>query len=186
MRPRARFTVAFLFLQIIPIIAIGVVTLAYTLKTVIDEVAESSDLMTRQVYEQVRVALDHGKGDAVTVLQHDDVLRELLGSMQAFGPAVVIARITDSNGKILVAAGDGSEGQLQPHLPPIEELVQRASPWWPFGVLTVASKNDLYATMRPFEVDGKPFGTIYIGVTTALLADRMERLGVAFALIVIA
>ena len=186
MRPRARFTVAFLFLQIIPIIAIGVVTLAYTLKTVIDEVVESSDLMTRQVYEQVRLGLEQGKGDAVTVLQHDDALRELLGSMQAFGPAVVIARITDENGKILVAGGDGSEGQLQPHLPSIEELVQKASRWWPFALLAAASGNDLYATARPFDVDGKPFGTIYIGVTLSLLADRIERLGVAFALIVIA
>jgi len=186
MRPRARFTVAFLFLQIIPIIAIGVVTLAYSLKTVIDEVVESSDLMTRQVYEQVRLGLEHGKGDAVTVLQHDDALRELLGSMQAFGPAVVIARITDANGKILVAGGDGSEGQLQPHLPSIEELVQKASRWWPFALLAAASGNDLYATARPFDVDGKPFGTIYIGVTLSLLADRLERLGLAFALIVMA
>src|SRR5215831_15219708 len=186
MRPRARFTVAFLFLQIIPIIAIGVVTLAYSLKTVIDEVVESSDLMTRQVYEQVRLALEHGKGDAVTVLQHDDALRELLGSMQAFGPAVVIALITDANGKILVAAGDGQVGQLQPHLPSIEELVQKASRWWPFALLGAASGNDLYATARPFDVDGKPFGTIYIGVTLSLLTDRLERLGLAFGLIVIA
>jgi signal transduction histidine kinase len=187
MRPRARFTVAFLFLQIIPIIAIGVVTLAYSLKMVIDEVVESSDMMTRQVYGQVRLGLAHGKGDAVTVLQHDDALRELLGSMQAFGPAVVIARITDANGKILVAGGDGSEGQLQPHLPSIEELVQKASRWWPFALLAAASgRNDLYATARPFDVDGKPFGTIYIGVTLSLLADRLERLGLAFALIVVA
>jgi signal transduction histidine kinase len=186
MRPRARFTVAFLFLQIIPIIAIGVVTLAYTLKTVIDGVVESSDLMTRQVYEQVRLGLEHGKGDAVTILQHDDALRELLGSMQAFGPAVVIARITDAGGKILVAGGDGSEGQLQPHLPSIEELVQKASRWWPFALLAAASGNDLYATARPFDVDGKPFGTIYIGVTLSLLTDRLERLGLAFGLIVIA
>src|SRR6516162_7690100 len=186
MRSRARFTVAFLFLQIIPIIAIGVVTLAYSLKTVIDEVVESSDLMTRQVYEQVRLGLAHGKGDAVTVLQHDDALRELLGSMQAFGPAVVIACITDANGKILVAGGDGSEGQLQPHLPSIDELVQKASRWWPFALLAAASGNDLYATARPFDVDGKPFGTIYIGVTLSLLKDRLERLGLAFALIVIA
>jgi len=186
MRPRARFTVAFLFLQIIPIIAIGVVTLAYTLKTVIDGVVESSDLMTRQVYEQVRLGLEHGKGDAVTILQHDDALRELLGSMQAFGPAVVIARITDADGKILVAGGDGSEGQLQSHLPSIEELVQKASRWWPFALLAAASGNDLYATARPFDVDGKPFGTIYIGVTLSLLTDRLERLGLAFGLIVVA
>jgi len=119
-------------------------------------------------------------------LQHDDALRELLGSMQAFGPAVVIARITDADGKILVAGGDGSEGQLQPHLPSIEELVQKASRWWPFALLAAASGNDLYATARPFDVDGKPFGTIYIGVTLSLLTDRLERLGLAFGLIVIA
>src|SRR5579885_2602181 len=186
MRPRARFTIAFLFLQIIPIIAIGLITLAYTLKVVLDEVVDTSDLMTRQVYEQVRVALANGHGDPVAALQSDDALRGLLGSMQAFGTAVVLARITDLNGKILVAAGDGSEGQIQPALPSITELEKRAANWWPFAVLTAFSDSDLYAASRPFDVDGKPFGTIYIGVTTALLTDRMERLGVAFALIVIA
>lgn len=186
MRPRARFTVAFLCLQIIPIIAIGLVTLAYTMKVVIDEVVESSDLMTRQVYEQVRVALDRGHGEPATILQNDDALRELLGSMQAFGPAVVIARITDANGKILVAASDGSEGQIEPALPSIADLEQKVSRWWPFAVLTAFSGNDIYATTRSFNVNSKPFGTIYVGVTTALLADRMRRLGFAFGLIVIA
>ena len=185
MRPRARFTVAFLCLQIIPIIAIGMVTLAYTLKVVVDEVVESSDLMTRQVYEQVRVALERGHGDPATQLQNDDALRELLGSMQAFGPAVVIARIIDANGRILVSSGDGSEGQLQPQLPSIVELEQKSSRWWPFAVLSPFSGNDLYATTRGFDVGDKPFGTIYIAVTTSLLADRIERLGLAFTAIVI-
>ncbi len=185
MRSRARFTIAFLFLQIIPIIAIGLITLAYTLKVVIDEVVDTSDLMTRQVYEQVHVALAQGHGEPATVLQSDEALRELLGSMQAFGTAVVIARITDTNSKILVAAGDGSEGQTQPPLPSITDLEQKASHWWPFAVLTAFSGSDLYAATRSFDVDGKPFGTIYIGVTTALLTDRMERLGIAFGLIVI-
>lgn len=186
MRPRARFTAAFLCLQIIPIIAIGLVTLAYTMKVVIDEVVESSDLMTRQVYEQVRVALDRGHGDPAAILQNDDAVRELLGSMQAFGPAVVIARIADANGKILVAASDGSEGQIEPQLPSVVELEQKVSRWWPLAVLSAFSGNEIYAATRSFNVDGKPFGTIYIGVTTALLSDRMKRLGLAFALIVVA
>jgi signal transduction histidine kinase len=187
MRSRTRFTLAFLCLQIIPIIAIGMVTLAYTLKVVMDEVVESSDLMTRQVYEQVQVALDrgHGDGDPATRLKNDDALRQLLGSMQAFGPAVVIARIIDSNGRILLSPGDGTEGQLQPQLPSISELEQKASRWWSF-ILTAFSRNDLYATSRSFDADGKTFGAIYIGVTTALLADRIERLGLAFTAIVIA
>lgn len=118
MRPRTRFTIAFLLLQILPILAIGMVTLAYTFKVVVDGVVESSNLMTSQVYEQVRMTLGRAQGDPATTLQNDDALRELLGSMQAFGAAVVIARITDSSGKILVAANDGSEGQMQPNLLP--------------------------------------------------------------------
>ena len=186
MRPRVRFTIAFLLLQIVPIIAIGLIALSYTFKAVIDEVVDTSDVMTRQVYGQVDAALNRAHGDPATVLQNDDALRELLGSMQAFGTAVVLARITDSGGKILVTAGDGTEGQLQPPLPSITELQQKASRWWPFSALSAFSGSSVYAATHTFDADGKPFGTIYIGVTTALLADRMERLGVAFALIVIA
>jgi signal transduction histidine kinase len=185
MRPRARFTVAFLLLQIVPIIAIGLVTLAYTFKVIIDEVIDNSDRMTRQVYEEVQVALSHAHGDPAAALQKDESLKELLGSMQAFGAAVVIARITDVNDKILVAAGDGTEGQLQPQFPSILAL-QRRIARWPFAVLTSFWGTDLYAAERPFEVDRKPFGKIYIGMSTALLADQVERLGLAFGVIVIA
>jgi signal transduction histidine kinase len=186
MRSRARFTAAFLFLQIIPIIAIGLITLAYTLRVVIEEVVDTSDLMTRQVFEQVDVALARGHGDPATVLRNDDALKELLGSMQAFGTAVVLARITDVNDRILLTAGDGTEGQIQPPLPSITELERRASRLWPFAVLTAFSGSNLYAATRSFDVDGKPFGKIYIGVTTALLSEKMERLGIAFAVIVFA
>jgi len=185
MRPRTRFTIAFLLLQIVPIIAIGMVTLAYTFKVVVDGVVESSDLMTSQVYEQVRTTLERAQGDQTAALQNDDALRELLGSMQAFGAAVVIARITDSSGKILVAANDGSEGQQQPDLPSLAELEKKTSRWWPFAVLRAFSGTDLYAATRPFEVNGKPFGTIYIAVTTALLADRIKQLAAAFGMIVV-
>jgi signal transduction histidine kinase len=187
MRPRARFTIAFLFLQIIPIIVIGLIALSYTFKVVINEVVDTSDLMTRQVYEQVDTALARGHGaDPATALQNDDALRGLLGSMQAFGTAVVLARVTDSDGKILVTAGDGTEGQIQPALPSVAELEQKASGWWPFSALSAFSGSKVYAATRTFDAEGKPFGTIYVGITTALLTDRMERLGLAFALIVIA
>ncbi|MGO9604578.1 MAG: sensor histidine kinase [Candidatus Binataceae bacterium] len=185
MRPRTRFTIAFLLLQILPILAIGMVTLAYTFKVVVDGVVESSNLMTSQVYEQVRMTLGRAQGDPATTLQNDDALRELLGSMQAFGAAVVIARITDSSGKILVAANDGSEGQMQPDLPSLTELEKKTSRWWPFAVLSAFSGTDLYAATRPFDVNGKPFGTIYIAVTTALLADRIKQLAAAFGMIVV-
>ena len=161
------------------------VTLAYTFKVVVDGVVESSDLMTSQVYEQVRTTLERAQGDQTAALQNDDALRELLGSMQAFGAAVVIARITDSSGKILVAANDGSEGQQQPDLPSLAELEKKTSRWWPFAVLRAFSGTDLYAATRPFEVNGKPFGTIYIAVTTALLADRIKQLAAAFGMIVV-
>ena len=186
MRSRARFTIAFLFLQIVPIIAIGLITFAYTFKVVIDEVVDTSDLMTRQVYEQVHVALARTPGDPASVLRNDEALRELLGSMQAFGAAVVIARITDLDGKVLVAAGEGTEGQVPPQIPEVQALQKKVSPWWPFAVFSAFSGSDLYAATRTFNVGDKPFGTITIGVTTALLADRMKRLGVAFGLIVVA
>ncbi|HUY28544.1 MAG TPA: ATP-binding protein [Candidatus Binataceae bacterium] len=180
-RLRARFLIAFLLLQLLPTIAIAMFSLSYTIKNVIDAIADSGNLMTEQIYEQIRTTLEVSHTDPAAALRGDDALKSLLASTQAFGSAVVGASVLDAHDRVMVAPDDTSAGRREPLAPSIRALQDRLSSWWPFTALEALRAAREYSITRPIEIAGKPFASISVTITTALIAGRMRRLALVFA-----
>lgn len=180
-RLRGRFLVAFLLLQLIPTIAIAMFSLSYTIKNVVNGIADSGNLMTQQIYQQIRTTLETSHSDATTALKSDLALKSLLSSTQAFGWAVVRARVLDAHGGVMVAPDDEDGGKTQHPLPSMRVLQDTLSSWWPLASLHALSVAREYAIARPVEIAGKPFATISVTITTALIAAQARNLALVFA-----
>ncbi len=180
-RLRGRFLVAFLLLQLIPTIAIAMFSLSYTIQNVVSGIADSGNLMTQQIYQQIRTTLETSHTDPATALKSDLALKSLLSSTQAFGWAVVRARVLDARGAVMVAPDDQAGGEVQHPLPSMRELQDTLSSWWPLASLHALSVEREYAIARPVEIAGEPFATISVTITTALMAAQARNLALVFA-----
>lgn len=180
-RLRGRFLVAFLLLQLVPTIAIAMFSLSYTIKNVVNGIADSGNLMTEQIYQQIRATLETAHADPMTALKSDAALKSLLASTQAFGWAVVRARVLDAQGVVMVAPDDEDSGKPQRPLPSMNLLQDTLSSWWPLPALHALSVEREYAITRPIEIAGKPFASVSVTITTVLIAAQARRLALVFA-----
>jgi len=180
-RLRGRFLVAFLLLQLIPTIAIAMFSLSYTIRSVVNGIADSGNLMTEQIYQQIRATLETSHSDPATALKSDAALRALLASTQAFGWAVVRARVLDQQGVVMVAPDNEDGGKSQRPLPSMSVLQNTLSNWWPIASLEALSYQREYAIARPIEIAGKPFASVSVTITTALIAAQARSLALVFA-----
>lgn len=100
-------------------------------------------------------------------------LEALLAAQVGYSRHVVYARITLVPGEVVVASdGTGDDGGLPDREAPpaLDELVEGN----PFERLRGLWGHDLYEVRRPLELDDEPFGTIRLGVATALLREEVE------------
>ena len=102
---RTKLTVTFFVLLLAPIVALSVFSLDRAVGLMVDNLGASADLMSRQVFEEMRIALDQKKGaPPEDAFRNDQSITMLLRSIQAFGPAIVRARIVAPDGRIVMAA----------------------------------------------------------------------------------
>lgn len=172
---RAKLATTFFVLLLAPIILLSVISLDRTVRTMVDDLEMSADLMSRQLFEQMRTALAQRNGQsAETILKGDESIRTLLRSIQAFGPAIVSARIIAADHTIVVAASSEAGTQVQTQYPPFSELRNRLARWWPLSMVPLLAGQAIYGVTRPVLSDGKPFETISIDVTTDLIREQIE------------
>ena len=173
---RAKLATTFFVLLLAPIVALSVFSLDRAVSIMVANLGESADLMSRQVFEEMRIALAQSKGsDAEAAFKNDASIRMLLRSIQAFGPAIVYARIVAPDGRIVVGASGEMEGEQQPEYPPFSELPTRVAHWWPLSMVPLLAGQANYNVARPVLSGGKLFQTISIGVTTDLIRGQIQR-----------
>jgi hypothetical protein len=176
MRLRTRLAVLFLALLIVPICAMGVVALDYSIGTMIDDLCRSADLLSEQIFEQMQLDVASGGKDPTAALAKSASLQKLLDSAQAFGQGVVSASIIGPDGKVIIGAQGLSEGAPAPALRSIDNLRLLASRWLTLTAIREFWTADVYEMRRPVLANGRPLAIISVGVTTALIADRLRRL----------
>jgi signal transduction histidine kinase len=176
MRLRTRLAVLFLVLLIVPICVMSVVALDYSIGTMIDDLCRSADLMAQQIFEQMQLDLGGATNDPAAALKKSDSLRKMLDSTQAFGQGVVSASIIGTDGRVILGAQGENEGAIAPSLRSIDTLRLLGSAWLPFAAIDEFWTANVYELRHPVLANGHPLAIISVGVTTALIADRLRRL----------
>ena len=175
MRLRTRLAIFLLGLLLIPTCAMGLVALDYSVGTMIEDLCRSADLFAQQIFEQMRVDVVAGTTKPESAIRQSAPLRRLLDFTQAYGQGVVSASILAPDGKVLVSAQGEGEGTSAPPLRSITKLQQHGEQWLPWRAIEESWTANVYELRRPVLANGQPIATISVGVTTALIADRLRR-----------
>lgn len=187
MRLNAKLVSSFLLLLIVAIIAVSAIEADRALDLMVGELVASGDLIAKQIFEQMRATLAHSGGDdPAAVLRRDASLQTLLDSSLAFGQTIVSVTVVDANGNVIVAAAGEPEQRKSTPLMPIEAIQRAAASWIPLRPAPALWKDQVYGIGRPVEINGKLFATIEVGVSTALIGNKVHRMARAMLGAVIA
>ena len=181
MQLRVRLALVALALMLVPIIAMSLISLDSRIDTMVVDLSRSTDFMTEQIFEQVRLALEQGNGNVAANLKKSEPVRKVLDSTVDFGPGVVTASLIGNDGAIIVAAHGEGEGRPALNMPSISKLDAYGSRWILFASLPNLLTSQVYEARRRVEINNQPVATISIGVTTALIADQARHLLIVIA-----
>src|SRR5579871_6028869 len=138
----------------------------------------SSDRCSKEVFEQVRVALSNAGGaEPAAVLHNDNALNTAIRSSVAFSEYVIYLRVTSIDGRDLATSDSGPDASpaAQRMVRPIADLEKLASSHWPLGLVRALWSDQIYESSRSIEINGKPFGFIKVGVSTGLIASQVHQ-----------
>jgi PAS domain-containing protein len=173
MKPRRKLATIFL-LMAAPFVLATTLQIERTMRVLADGLNESGNLLINQIYEQMRESLSRANGDPAEVLRHDARVAAFLASTQAFGRGVVYARIAAPDGAVIAGLAPAESGATS-HAPPFATLVALAQSKWPPDLIAAFQHGRTYEMNRAVMMNGKPFATIQIGLSTAFIAAEARR-----------
>ena len=173
---RAKLASTFLILLFLAVFAISALQIDRTMTLMVDDLESSGDLLINQAFEQIRATLNSSRGDPARVLGRDNGLRTLLKSSLAFGRGVVYAQITGPGGGVIVSEPPHAASENEQPSEAFSVLQEkRASSWMGLARLYQLWGDRTYEMSRGFQIDGRPYGTITVGISTALTAAELHR-----------
>jgi signal transduction histidine kinase len=186
---RAKLPTTFLALLTTAIIAVSAIYLDRMLRLMAHGLVTSADRCSKEVFEQVRLALsDTGTTDPAAALRADDALKSVISSSLAFSEYVVYLRVVSIDGRDLVSSDANPESAPKGDrmVLPISDLEQLDSSTWPLGLLRALWSDHIYESSRAIELNSKPFGLIKVGVSTGLIASQVHQTAITVGLITLA
>src|SRR6266849_6293797 len=166
---RTREILAVTILTLCVIVLTTVMHLYHTRRIVLTATRTQADFVARQIYSQSAHALSRPSStDPRTVLARDAELRALLDASVGYDPALLYALIADENGVAIVHTDRGREGQRVPPQPRFRDASPARSG------LTLPPEPQIYEVALPFDVAGKPFATIRLGIAVPLIRSQLN------------
>lgn len=118
---------------------------------------ETSD--PQDIHDYVRKSLEDHPG-----------LTALLDAAVGYTPSIDEVAIADSDGIALLSSNSSLQGRFVPRRPPLGQLLQKSI----FEQLRVLyGPTRMYEVDLPFNMSGKPFGDVRVGLSTALLRNEV-------------
>jgi signal transduction histidine kinase len=181
---RAKLPTTFLALLAAAIIAVSAIYLDRMLRLMAHGLITSADRCSKEVFEQVRVALSNpGSAEPAAALGNDAALKAAIRSSLAFSEYVVYLRVVSIDGRDLVSSDTEPDSGSNRTLLPISDLEQLTASSWPLGLTRALWSDHIYESERSIEVNAKPFGFIKVGVSTGLIANQVHQTTGAIALV---
>src|SRR5882762_2274162 len=128
---RGKLATIFLVLLVLPFIAVSAFQIDRTMQVMVDDLAESGELIANQAFEQIREGLARATGDPIAAIRADGPLQALLDSSEAFGSGVVYARVEAIDGTDIVTAHSTPSVRAVAATPPFQVLHHKLVSWWP-------------------------------------------------------
>ena len=151
-------------------------------RVLVQEVSGQAELIAKQIYAQSRRSLSQTQsGNPREVLRRDRELRSLLEASVGYSPYLLYALIADREGRTILHSEDEKEDSGASNRRSFQELLS-LGPVRRFQVLY--QEGGIYEATLPLSLNGKPFGTIRLGIATSLLRRELNaslRQGVAIA-----
>lgn len=131
-----------------------------------------AELVARQIYSQSAHTLAReAPADPWPALRRDRELRALLDASVGYAPWLLYAIVADQTGTAMVHSDAKREGERVPPQPSFHQLVS-GNPLQRFG--TLGQGPQIYEVVLPFDLDGRPFAAIRLGIALALLRTQLE------------
>src|SRR6266849_7662567 len=166
---RTREIIAVTLLTLCVIVLTTVMHLYHTRRIVLTATRTQAEFVARQIYSQSAHALSRPSStDPRTVLARDAELRALLDASVGYDPALLYVLIADENGVAIVHTDRRREGQRVPPQPRFRDASPARSG------LTLAPEPQIYEVALPFDVAGKPFATIRLGIAVPLIRSQLN------------
>lgn len=158
-------------LTLLVVAAATFVHLSQLSRVVVQEALQQAELIAKQIYAQSSWTLSRVRGaDPSEILRSDRELRSFLEASVGYSPHLLYALIADRKGKMIFHSQREKEGSEAPARPSLDQLLS-FDPIRRFQALY--DKGKIYEATLPLSLNGKPFGSIRIGIATSLLRREM-------------
>ncbi len=138
----------------------------------VEEVLRQGDLITKQIYAQSSRTLSRAAGrNPREALQQDPELRGLLEASVGYSPQLLYVLLADRSGRTILHGERGKEGSVAPSRPELRDLLS-LDPFRRFSALY--QRGNVYEVRFPLSLNGQPFGSIRLGVSTSLLRRELN------------
>jgi PAS domain S-box-containing protein len=168
---RAKEAIAVTLLAFLVAATTSLVHLAQLGRVVVEEETRQADLIARQVSAQANRALASTPGrDPRRILRQSPELRGLLDATVGISSNLLDVMIADRGGVVVAHSERPKEGAMAPRRLALAELlaldpVRR--------LVTLARGGTVYEASLPITLNGEPFGTIRLGISTTLLRREL-------------
>lgn len=174
---RAKETLGITLLTVLVVATTTLIHMSQLSRVAVQGAVREADLVGKQIYARLRVSLERaGGGDPGMVLRRDHDLRSLIDASVGYSPHLVYALVADAAGRALVHSERERESTRAPARPGLRELAALGPVR---SVQALYAAGSVYEVALPVQLDGRPFGSVRLGVSTVLmrreLSDALTR-----------
>src|SRR5262249_14120415 len=138
---------------------------------VVQEASRQADLVAKQIYAQASRVVSRATGGNVgQALRRDQELQALLDASVGYSPHLLFALIVDRSGTVILHTDRDREGVVAPTPPSLTGLINLDS-ISRFAALYRGAR--IYETTLPLLLNGQPFGSIQLGISTTLVSQEL-------------
>jgi PAS domain S-box-containing protein len=168
---RTKEAIAITLLTFLVAATTSLVHLAQLSRVVVEEETRQANLIARQVSAQANRALASAPGrDPRRTLRQSAELRSLLDATVGISPNLLDVMIVDRDGVVVAHSERPKEGATAPRRLALGQLLA-LDPGR--RLTTLARGGAVYEASLPITLNGRPFGTIRLGISTTLLRREL-------------